>query len=158
MTKPIPPEFHTVTPHLTVREAAKAVEFYKKAFGAQVRMVMPGPDGRVMHAEIKIGDSIIMIGDECPDFGVLGPQARGGATCSLFLYVNDVDAAFDQAVKAGCTVKMPLDNMFWGDRYGTVVDPYGCVWSMATHMEDINPDEMQKRAEQAFKQMATSSK
>lgn len=158
MTNPIPPEFHTVTPYLVIRGAAKAIEFYKKAFGAEERYVMPGPEGRIMHAEIKIGDSIIMLSDECAEFGNLGPEARGGATSSLFLYFTNVDAAFDKAVQSGCTVKMPLSNQFWGDRFGTVVDPFGHVWSMATHVEDVSPAEMKKRAEEAAKQMAASRK
>jgi uncharacterized glyoxalase superfamily protein PhnB len=158
MTKPIPAEFHTVTPHLVIRDAVKAVDFYKKAFGAEERCVIPGPEGKIMHAEVKIGDSIVMIGDECPEFGSLGPEARGGATCSLFIYCTDVDASFDKAIKAGCTVKMPLQNMFWGDRYGVIVDPFGHVWSMATHVEDVSPEEMKKRTEEACKQMAASHK
>lgn len=158
MTNPVPPEFHSVTPYLTLRGATKAIEFYKKAFGAEERFVMPGPDGKVMHAEIKIGDSIVMLGDENPEYGALGPESRGGATSSLCVYLPNVDAAFDRAVKAGCTVKMPLADQFWGDRFGTVVDPFGHVWSMATHVEDVSPEEMRKRAEAAFKGMAAGRK
>jgi PhnB protein len=153
---PIPPGFHTVTPYLTVRSATKAIEFYKKALGAEEICVIPGPEGRTMHAEIKIGDSIIMLSDECAEYGALGPESRGGATSSLFLYFTNVDTAFDRAVKAGCTVKMPLQDQFWGDRFGTVIDPFGHVWSMATHIEDVNPEDMKKRHEEAVKQMATA--
>jgi len=158
MTNPIPTGFHSVTPYLHVRGALKAIDFYKKAFGAEERFVMPGPEGRVMHAEIKIGDSIVMISDECPEMGALGPEGRGGATSSLFLYFTNVDTAFDKAVQAGCTVKMPLQNQFWGDRFGTVVDPFGHVWSMATHVEDVSPEDMKKRSEEAMKQMAAARK
>lgn len=155
-TTPIPPEFHTVTPYLVIRNAAKAIEFYKKAFGAEERFVMPGPDGKIMHGEIKIGDSIIMFSDECPEYGSVGPETRGGATSSLFLYFENVDAAFERATKSGCEVKMPLADQFWGDRFGTVVDPFGHVWSMATHKEDLTPDEIQKRQAEAMKEMAAA--
>jgi PhnB protein len=155
-SNPIPPGFHTVTPYLIVKDAHKAIEFYKNAFGAQELIVMPGPDGKVMHGEIKIGDSIIMISDEHPNRDVLGPKSRGGATSSLFVYFENVDAAFDKAVKAGCTIKMPLADQFWGDRYGNVVDPFGHTWAMATHIEDVSPEEMNKRAQAFAKQMATA--
>jgi len=151
---PKPAHLHTVTPYLTIKDAHEAVQFYKKALGATEIMSMPGPDGKVMHAEIKIGDSIIMIGEECPQRDALGPLSRGGATGSLMVYFDHVDAAFDQAVKAGCSVMMPLSDMFWGDRYGVVTDPFGHRWSMATHIEDVSPEEMMKRQEKASKQMA----
>jgi len=157
-TNPIPPGFHTVTPYLIVRDSRKAIDFYKKAFDAEEILIMPGPDGKVMHAEIKIGDSIVFLADEMPEMNHLGPETRGGATCSLMLYVKDVDTSFEKAVKAGCIVKMPLSDQFWGDRYGNVVDPFGHVWALATHIEDVSPEEMQMRMESACKQMATASK
>jgi uncharacterized glyoxalase superfamily protein PhnB len=149
--KPIPEGYHTVTPYLTVRGAANAIEFYKKAFGAQELARMPGPDGRLMHAEIKIGDSIVMLGDEFPEMGSKGgPLTLGGTATGLLLYVADVDAAFARAVDAGGKVTMPLADMFWGDRYGKLVDPFGHEWSMATHKEDISHEEMSRRAAAAF--------
>lgn len=151
---PIPPGIHTVTPYLTIRNAKKAIEFYKKAFGAEQVMCMDGPNNTVMHAEIKIGDSIIFLGDECAERGVLGPESRGGVTSSLMLYVNDVDATFDKAIKAGCTAIMPVALQFWGDRFGKLSDPFGHQWAIATHVEDVPPDEMKKRAEAMAKQMA----
>jgi PhnB protein len=156
--KPIPPEFHTVTPYLVIRDAAKAVEFYKKAFGATERFSMPGPGGKVMHAEIKLGDSIIMIADENPSSDSLGPQSRGGPTSSLFVYVDNVDNVFEQAVKAGCTAVMPVKDQFWGDRYGMVADPFGHRWALATHVEDVSDEEMKKRSEAFQKQMAAANK
>jgi len=158
-TNPIPPGFHTVTPYLVVRDTRKAIDFYKKALGAEEILIMPpGPNGKIMHAEIKIGDSIVFLADEMPEMGSLGPESRGGPTSSLMLYVKDVDTAFDKAVKAGCTVKMPLSNQFWGDRFGSVVDPFGHLWSLATHIEDVSPEEMQKRMESACKEMSAASK
>src|SRR5215470_17353826 len=132
--------FHTVTPALTVKGGAKAIDFYKKAFGAEEIMRMDGPNGAIMHAEIKIGDSIIMLGDEYPDFGHKAPLPNH-CSSSLHLYVPDVDKAFKRAVDAGCTVKMPVMDMFWGDRYGKVTDPFGHVWGIATHKEDVSPEE-----------------
>ncbi|MGC1452068.1 MAG: VOC family protein [Candidatus Sulfotelmatobacter sp.] len=123
--KPIPEGYHTLTPYLTVRDAVRAIEFYKQAFGAQERGVMKGPDGKVMHAELKIGDSIIMLGDEFPEYGALSPQSTGGAGLGLHIYVDGVDAAFDRAVKAGARVDMPVSDQFWGDRYGKLTDPFG---------------------------------
>lgn len=154
--KPIPDGYHAVTPYLTVRDAARAVDFYKEAFGAEELCSMPGPGGKIMHAEIKIGDSIIMLSDEMPEMGCLGPQSRGGVTGSLFLYFVDVDSAFDKAVKAGCTVKMGLQNQFWGDRFGKLVDPFGQEWAMATHVEDVSPEEMSRRSQEVCKQMAAT--
>ncbi|HET6371675.1 MAG TPA: VOC family protein [Candidatus Polarisedimenticolia bacterium] len=139
--KPVPEGFHTVTPHLIVKGAAAAIDFYKKAFGAEEIHRMPGPDGSVMHAEIKIGDSRLMINDEFPSYGKLGPKSIGGSPVTLHLYVTDVDALFDRAVKAGAKATMPLADMFWGDRYGQVEDPYGHQWSLGTHKEDLTPEE-----------------
>jgi PhnB protein len=151
---PQPAHLSTVTPYLTIKDAGKAAEFYKRAFGAEETMNMPGPDGKLMHGEIKIGNSIIMIGEECPQKDVLGPISRGGATSALMVYFDNVDTAFDKAVKAGCTVLMPLTNQFWGDRYGAVTDPFGHRWSLAQHVEDVDLEEMKKRQEAACKQMA----
>jgi uncharacterized glyoxalase superfamily protein PhnB len=144
----IPEGMHTVTPHLICAGAADAIEFYKKAFGATELSRMPGPDGKVMHASIRIGDSVIMLNDEMPDWGTLGPKSLKGSPVTIHLYVENADATFDRAVKAGAKVTMPLDDMFWGDRYGKVEDPFGHQWSIGTHMRDVSPDEMQKAMEQ----------
>jgi PhnB protein len=156
--KPIPEGYHTATPYLTIRDAGKAIDFYKQAFRAQELFRMPGPDGKtVMHAEIKIGDSPIMMAEENLEWGKKSPQTLGGTPASVFLYVEDVDAAFDRAVKAGATAQMPPDDMFWGDRFGSLADPFGHQWSIATHKEDVSPEEMGKRAEKYFASMATGS-
>jgi PhnB protein len=143
--KPIPDGYHTVTPALAVRGAAEALGFYTRAFGAEEMFRMPGPDGSVAHAEIRIGDSPIMLGEECPERGASAPPTIGGSAVSLHLYVKDVDAAFARATGAGCKVEMPPTNMFWGDRYCKLVDPYGHKWSLGTHVEDVSPGEMQRR-------------
>ena len=143
--KPIPEGYHTVTPYLIVKGAAGAIEFYKKAFGAKELVRMPGPGGCVMHAEIKVGDSPIMMADEMPEMGYRGPQALGGTPVSICLYVENVDALFAQAVAAGANVMRPLQDQFYGDRSGTVTDPFGHVWTIATHKEDVSPAEMEKR-------------
>jgi PhnB protein len=151
--KAIPEGYHTVTPHLVVREADRAIDFYKRAFGAEEQFRIPAPDGKsLMHAEIKIGSSIVFLGDESPDMGCRSPQSLGGSAGSLNLYVEDVDAAFQRAVAAGAQVKMPVTDMFWGDRYGRVLDPFGHEWGLATHKEDVSPGEIAKRAEAFFKQ------
>ncbi len=151
---PIPPGQHTVTPHLILRNARAAIDFYKNAFGAIEIMCMPGPDGKgVMHAEIKIGDSFVYLAEEWPGMPMASPEKYGGTTVSIHLYVKDADALFNQAVAAGAKVAMPLMNMFWGDRFGKVTDPFGHSWSIATHVEDVPPDEMGKRAIEAMKQM-----
>ena len=153
--KPVPPGFHTVTPMLTVREADKAIDFYKRAFGAEERMRFLGPDEKsIMHAEIKIGDSIIMLGEEHPQKGCSGPQTLGGTPVSLYLYVEDVDKAFNRAASAGATVTMPVADMFWGDRCGQLTDPFGHKWMLATHKEDLQPEEIRKRATAFFAEMA----
>ena len=144
MVKPIPDGYHSVTPYLVVDGAADAIEFYKKAFGATEVFRMPMGD-RVGHAEIKIGDSHVMLADEFPDMDHLGPKNRGGTTVSLMVYVEDVDAAFPKAIAAGATEKRPLEDQFWGDRMGTLTDPFGHMWSLATHKEDVAPEEMQRR-------------
>ena len=135
--KPIPEGMHTVTPHLVCAGAADAIGFYVKAFGAVELRRMPGPDGKLMHAQVKIGDSILMLVDEMPEWGALGPKALKGTPVTIHLSVTDVDAAFAQAVAAGATAKMPPAEMFWGDRYGQVEDPFGHRWSIATHTRDL---------------------
>jgi len=143
--KPIPDGYHTVTPHLVVRDAAKAIEVYAKAFGAEERFRMPGPGGVVMHAELAIGDSVVMLGEEAPQMGATSPQTIGGSPVSLLIYVKDVDASFARAERAGCTAQMPPTDMFWGDRYGKLLDPFGHHWALATHKEDVSPEDMAKR-------------
>lgn len=148
---PIPEGFHTVTPHLICKNAGAAIEFYKKAFGAEELCRMPGPDGKsVMHCELKIGNSVIFMCDEFPDMGAMGPQSLGGTPVVLHLYVPNADAAYAQATAAGAKATMPLQDMFWGDRYGKVTDPFGHEWSIATHVEDLSPEEIGKRAAAAF--------
>jgi len=150
MVNPIPEGFRTLTPHVVVAGAAKAIEFYKKAFGAEEICRMPGPDGEsVMHAELRIGDSVLMMCEEYPQV-CSGPKTIGGSPVTLHLYVKDADKAFAQAVSAGCEAVMPLSDMFWGDRYGKLLDPFGHHWSIATHIEDVSPEECAKRAEAAF--------
>jgi PhnB protein len=150
--KAIPDGYHTVTPYLIVKNAGSAIEFYKKAFGAVELFRMPGPDGRVMHAEIRIGDSPIMMADEFPDMGCLGPLSRGGPTSSILLYVPDVDALAKQVEAAGAKVIKPLANQFYGDRSATYSDPFGHQWTIATHVEDVSAAELKKRSETAMKE------
>src|SRR5579864_1117396 len=146
--KPIPQGFHSATPYLTLNDAARAIDFYKRAFGAQEVVRMKGPDGKIGHAEIKIGDSMIMLADEMPGSGSRSPQSLGGTTSGVFLYVENVDTVFNQAVSAGAKVEAPVSDMFWGDRYGRVKDPFGHSWSVATHKEDVAPAEMSKRMQE----------
>jgi uncharacterized glyoxalase superfamily protein PhnB len=153
-SSPIPKGYHSITPHLVVRGAGEAIDFYKRAFGAQELCRMPGPAGKIMHAELKIGDSMMMLVDEFPEMGCLSPQSTGGAGCSLHLYVPDVDSTWEQAVAAGAQVKMPLANQFWGDRFGKITDPFGHEWTLGTHVEDLTPEEMEERQRQAMAQMA----
>jgi len=152
--RPVPEGFHTVTPSLVVRDAAKAIDFYKKALGAQELVRMPGPDGKIMHAELKIGDSVIFLAEENPQMNVKSPQSLGGCTGTLNLYVPNVDELFRQAVAAGGRESMPVADQFWGDRYGTFVDPFGYSWGIATHKEDLNAEQMGKRAQEFFASMA----
>lgn len=144
--KPIPDGYHSLTPYLVFNGAAKAIEFYKQAFGAAEVFRMEGPDGRVGHAEIKIGNSHVMLADEHPEMGARSPQSIGGSPISLMLYVEDVDAVVSQAVEAGAKVTRPVANQFYGDRTGGVEDPFGYAWYVATHVEDVPPEELQKRA------------
>ena len=155
MTKPIPDGYHTVTPHIAVDGAADAIEYYKKAFGAKERMRMEGPGGMIAHAEIEIGDSLVMLSDPFPQSNVQPPHAVGGTTGSIFLYVEDVDSVVQQAVDAGATISMEVEDQFWGDRFGTITDPFGQVWSVATHVEDVPPEEMVERAKAAMAAMSS---
>ena len=142
--KAIPDGMHTVTPHLVCAGAADAIDFYVRAFGAVEAGRMPGPGGKLMHAQVRIGDSAVMLVDEMPEWGALGPTALNGSPVTIHLYVDDVDAAYARAVAAGAEGTMPPADMFWGDRYGQVRDPFGHKWSIATHTRDVTPDEMQE--------------
>jgi PhnB protein len=149
--KRVPEGVHTITPGLIVKGAQKAIEFYKEAFGAEVKSVMTSPDGKmVVHSEIKIGDSLIFVNDEYPDMGARGPQSIGGTPVSLNMYVEDADAVFERAVAAGATVVMPLADQFWGDRWGMVTDPFGHMWSVATHVADLSQEEINKASQEYF--------
>jgi PhnB protein len=150
--KPIPTGYATITPNLVIRDAAKAVEFYQKAFGAEQIVYMTGPDGKVLHAELRIGDSKIMLGEEMAETGSKAPQAYGGSPVSFYVYVNNVDAAWKRAVDAGGTIVMALQDMFWGDRTGRLVDPFGHVWALAQHVKDLTPEEMKEAQEAFFRQ------
>jgi PhnB protein len=153
--KPIPEGHHTVTPYIAVKDASKAIEFYKQPFGAVEKGRMTGPNGKgIMHAEIKIGDSFIFLSDEIPDMGSRSPESLGGNTGSLHLYVEDADAAFRKAVSAGAQVRMPVTDMFWGDRYGKVIDPFGHEWGIGTHTEDLTEEQVKQRAKAAIAGMA----
>jgi PhnB protein len=151
---PIPAGYHAVTPYLAIRGAAEALEFYRRAFGAKEIMRMPGPKGDIGHAEIRIGDSRIMLADEYPEIRFLSPPARGGTTVSIHLYVKDVDAMVARAVAAGAKLTRPVADQFYGDRTGSLEDPFGHVWHVATHKEDLSMAELRTRAEQAAKQQA----
>lgn len=156
--KPIPQGYHSVTPYLTLNDASRAIDFYKRAFGAQEIMRMAGPDGKIGHAELKIGDSLIMLGDEASGSGTRSPQALGGTTGGIMLYVENADVVFNQAVSAGAQVEAPLADMFWGDRYGRLKDPFGHSWSIATHKEDVAPAEMSKRMEQEMQRRSQQTR
>ncbi|MET3131232.1 PhnB protein [Oxalobacteraceae bacterium GrIS 1.11] len=147
--KAIPEGMHSLTPHLVCAGAADAIGFYKQAFGAVEMGRMPGPDGKLMHAQIRIGDSALMLIDEFPQWGSVGPKTLNGTPVTIHLYIDDVDSVFAQAVAAGATVKMPLQDMFWGDRYGVLVDPFGHHWSLATHVRDVTPEQMQEAMQNA---------
>ncbi|HEX2604346.1 MAG TPA: VOC family protein [Oxalicibacterium sp.] len=149
----LPPGMHTITPHIVCANAAEAIKFYEKAFGATEMFRLDGPGGRLVHASVCIGDSAIMLADEFPECGSKGPNALNGTPVTLHMYVKDADAAFKRAVDAGATVKMPLQDMFWGDRYGIVVDPFGHNWSIAAHVRDVPKAEM----EAAVKNMMSST-
>jgi PhnB protein len=148
--KPIPDGYHTVTPYLAVEDAAAAIDYYEKVFGAKERVRMDTPDGKIGHAELEIGDSLVMLADAVPQFSTRAPTEVGATTASIFLYVEDVDAVVKGAVDAGATVLMEVADQFWGDRFGTVQDPFGHQWSVATHVEDVPPEEIEERAKAAM--------
>lgn len=150
--KPIPEGYHTITPYIAIKDAAKAIEFYQKAFGAKEMEKCLSPDGKIMHAVIKIGNSMLMLSDEMPgsDCGISSPETLKATTSMLFIYVEDADAFFNKAVEAGATVKMPLSDVFWGDRYGQLLDPYGHSWSVSTHKVDMTKEEIAEAAEKFF--------
>jgi PhnB protein len=154
--RPIPEGYHAITPAITCKNAAKAIDFYKNVLGASEIMRMQGPGGMVTHAELRIGDSVIFISDEFPGMAV-APTGSGPASSYLFLYTDNVDTVFNRAVSAGCHVDMPLDNMFWGDRYGKVTDPFGHHWGLAQHVEDVAPEEMKRRSAEWFAKMAKAA-
>jgi PhnB protein len=154
--RPIPDGYHTATAYLIVNDAARALEFYKRAFNAKEVMRLAGPDGKVMHAEMKVGDSPIMLADEFPEMGARSPQSFGGSPVSILLYVDDVDARFSQAIAAGATVQRAVTDQFYGDRSGTLIDPFGHVWSIATHKEDVSAEEMHRRFEASMKQQGAN--
>jgi PhnB protein len=157
--KPIPEGYHTLTPYLAIRGAAEAIEFYKRAFGARERARMPGPDGKsIGHAEIVIGDSIIMLADEMPQFGNRSPQTLNGTPVTFALYVEDADASYKRAVDAGAKVLRPIADQFYGDRAGTVVDPYGYQWSLMTRKEEVSLEELNKRMKEFYAKMAAGQK
>ena len=150
---PIPEGFHTLTPYLVVDGAAAAIELYQKALGAEVVSSSPTPDGKIMNAQLKIGNSMLMLNDEFPDYGVFGPKKVGSTSVTIHMYVEDVDAAWQRAVDAGFEVAMPLENQFWGDRYGQLKDPFGHSWSLASRVEAVDPAEMEKREAEYGEQM-----
>jgi PhnB protein len=153
--KPIPEGYHSVTPYLAIDGASEAIEFYKKAFGAKERGRMDAPGGKIGHAELEIGDSVVMLSDALPQFSTRAPTELGGTTVSVFMYVEDVDAVVKQAVDAGAKVEIEVQDQFWGDRFGSVTDPFGHNWAIATHVEDVPPEEMAKRAEAAMAAMSS---
>jgi PhnB protein len=152
--KPIPEGYRTITPYLAVDDAAKAIEYYEKAFGAKERGRMEAPGGKIGHAELEIGDSLVMVSDALPQFTTRPPTELGGTSVSIFMYVEDVDAVVQQAVDAGGTVTMEVADQFWGDRFGNVQDPFGHLWSIATRVEDVPPEEMAERARAALAAMS----
>jgi PhnB protein len=154
-TKPIPEGYHTITPYLAVDDAAQAIEYYRTAFGAKERVRMGAPDGKIAHAELEIGDSLVMLSDPFPQASTRPPKELGGTSASVFMYVEDVDAVVKQAVNAGATITMEVADQFWGDRFGSVQDPFGHSWSIATHVEDVPPEEMAERAKEAMAAMSS---
>jgi PhnB protein len=154
-TKPIPEGYHSLTPYLAVDDAAEAIDYYKEAFGAKERVRMDTPDGKIGHAELEIGDALLMLSDPFPEASTRPPKELGGTSASVFMYVEDVDAVVKKAVDAGASVTMEVADQFWGDRFGTVTDPFGHVWSIATHVEDVPPEEMAERAKAAMAAMSS---
>jgi PhnB protein len=155
-TQPIPEGYSTISPYLAVDDAAEAIAYYKKAFGAEETVRMDAPDGRIGHAELKIGDSHVMLSDPFPDASTTPPKELGGTSASIFMYVDDVDAVVQKAVDAGATVTMEVDDQFWGDRFGSITDPFGHSWSIATHVEDLTPEEIEERGKAAMAAMSAS--
>jgi PhnB protein len=153
-----PPQYHTVTPYLTVKRTSQAIDFYTKAFGAEELYRMEGPGGTVMHAELRIGDSVVMLGEESTDAGAISPQTLGGSPAGLHIYVADCDQAYARALKAGATAFQAPQDMFWGDRYGQLKDPFGHRWSIATHVKDMSPEEMKKAQDAWMKEAAQAQK
>jgi PhnB protein len=151
--QPIPEGYNTLNPYLAVDDASKAIDFYQRAFGAKERLRMDGPEGTIGHVEMEIGDSVVMFSDPFPQSGVTPPKQLGGTSAGLFMYVEDVDGAIKRAVDAGATVTQPPEDMFWGDRFGKVSDPFGHEWQLATHVEDVPPEEMEERAKAAMAAM-----
>ena len=157
MVKAIPEGYHSVTPYLVVNDAVAAIDFYKRAFDAKESYRLQGPEGKsIIHAELKIGDSIVFLSDEFPHGGCISPKSLGGSSVTLHIYTEDVDRVYNQAVSAGAISMMPVMDTFWGDRYGQLKDPFGYIWSIATHKQDLSQEEIQKEGEAAFKEMATS--
>jgi len=154
--QPIPDGYHTVSPYLAVDDAEKAIEYYTKAFGAKETVRMDGPDGRIGHAELKIGDSLVMLSDPFPQASTTPPKELGGTSSSIFMYVEDVDAVVQKAVDAGATVTMEVEDQFWGDRFGSITDPFGHNWSIATHVEDLTPEEIEERGKAAMAAMTSA--
>jgi PhnB protein len=154
-TKPIPEGYHTLTPYLAVDDAAQAIEYYKKAFGAKERARMEAPDGKIAHAEIEIGDSLVMLSDPFPQATTRPPKELGGTSASVFMYVEDVDAVVKRAVDEGARMTMEVADQFWGDRFGSIQDPFGHSWSIATHVEDLTPEEISERGKAAMAAMAS---
>ena len=156
--RPIPEGYHTVSPYVVVPDANKALEFYGRAFGAETLAKMPGPDGKsIAHAEFKMGNSILMMGEENPAWGAKSPQTLGGSPVAFWVYVEDADSLFKRAVNAGCTAMQAMQDAFWGDRWGRVKDPFGHEWSFATHVEDVPPEEIPKRQAEFFASMKKQS-
>jgi PhnB protein len=153
--KPIPDGYHTATPYLTLDDAAAAIAYYEKAFGAKERVRMDTPDGKVGHAELEIGDSLVMLSDEFPQGSTRSPKELGGTSAGVFMYVEDVDAVVKRAVDAGATVTMEVADQFWGDRFGSIRDPFGHSWSIATHVEDVTPEQVAERAGKAMAAMSS---
>jgi len=155
-TQPIPEGYSTISPYLAVDDAAEAIAYYKKAFGAEETVRMDAPDGRIGHAELKIGDSHVMLSDPFPQASTTPPKELGGTSASIFMYVEDVDAVVQKAVEAGATVTMEVEDQFWGDRFGSITDPFGHNWSIATHVEDLTPEEIEERGKAAMAAMSAS--
>jgi PhnB protein len=155
-TQPIPEGYHTLTTYLTIENAAEAIDYYKDVFGAKERIRMEAPDGKIGHAELEIGDSLLMLSDAFPGATSRPPTELGGTTAGAFMYVEDVDAVVKRAVESGATITMEIADQFWGDRFGSITDPFGHSWSIATHVEDVPPDEIAERAKAAMSEMSSS--